>query len=320
MISCRYPDHSVRYEERNSSPTSLSNKEENSSVKYHVTGESDLQLPLVQNFFQESFTNHQKYLITFKSLPGRVVCSLEMGLVTKNNVPIVVEKGFQVDSSTCKNPFHLTYYSKKNTLVIGSYGLRGGMPPPLGTLTEVQIQSIKDLLGQSDMQIAEIFRQRMPQGTYTCVNVVSLDYHFADTVGDKPSKVISLTVNNKEYISCIFYYFIMGFLIPDMDQFPPIEKDSLEKQLLQALCRAHGNIIEIEQAYSQCTRIDWAIANDVTLTEIILKKSNAVLAVYKTGKVLGSLIPAILRVVLEGVAMSRRMQQPQGNQGDGGMV
>lgn len=89
---------------------------------------SEISNEVFEKIENTQFLNHQKYSIAFDRLPnGKVVCILEKENWTLKNIDVMVLTDFIFTENGLKNPFSMTYDEKSKNLVIGKYGLAGGM-------------------------------------------------------------------------------------------------------------------------------------------------------------------------------------------------
>ena len=72
------------------------------------------------------FRNHQNYTITFKKMNHEVVCDMEKDGHIKSNISLVATSSTSTEQRL-NSPFSITYYPDPNILVLGSYGLQGGL-------------------------------------------------------------------------------------------------------------------------------------------------------------------------------------------------
>jgi hypothetical protein len=82
---------------------------------------------LLEFLVDKPFMNHQKYEICLHNkVKNSLRCTVKMGILSKTEINVVFSVGYVFNTGIINNPYLSTYYSKKNILVIGPYGLIGG--------------------------------------------------------------------------------------------------------------------------------------------------------------------------------------------------
>jgi hypothetical protein len=222
---------------------------------------------------------------------GVLLCDVKDHGVFHPDIPLIVSSCIPSAMQSTKNPFSYTFIPSQNAVVFANYGLNGGM-------IAGNQQELTQLLTNNDSALAKIIAQRLPKGTYTCVNVVSMDYNFSGMASSKPSRVISLSVTRSEVFGSFFHAVFAGLGIISADQFKGFNEDTLKKQLLEQITNVQGQVDEIEKSYKQCTEVNLYLAQDMTGCEIKIFKNNFILGTYKVSEVIKVLGPVIFALIV----------------------
>ena len=142
---------------------------------------------------------------------------------------------------------------------------------------------LANVLNNSDLRLAQVVSERMPKGTYTSVNVKTLNYTFSGLqLQGVPTRVISLAVSKSQQCSAFFYAFFSGLgLINNQKLAESTDKDRLTGQILNHICETPGDNEQIKLAFVKCTDIDLYIASNLSAIEMKMRESSVVLNTFR---------------------------------------
>jgi hypothetical protein len=164
---------------------------------------------------------------------------------------------------------------------------------------------LENILRTTDLELCDLICDRVPEGTYTSVNVVTTDYKFSGlyTSGIQ-TRVISLSVTKCQKFSAFFLAFFSGVGLIDSQKLGKhTDKSELQAQLLSHICETSSDRDEIEAAFAKCTEIDLFIASDLSAIEMKLRRSSAVIGSYNVGKGAKAAWPVIKAVAKVAVVV-----------------
>lgn len=272
----------------------------NSEIKKNVGIHDDS----LQQIVEIPFKNHQQYEIVIRNLNGRLVCDCKKQGVEYKNITLFVTEGLKLTKENLQNPFSLTFDCASKAMLYGKYGLQGGMMKYAVTADD-KIE-LTEIMKKSDVEFANLIKQRLPDRTYTSVTVTSLNFDFSGFTRPTPTRIISLDVSGSECAKGFFYAILAGIGIAGTpDEFKALNKSNLTKELIKHLCNTPEEQTQISNAYTQCTQIHLFISQDLNHLEIRFKNSNTIYYTYRISAGLASTTGLVLAGV--GIAFQAWM-------------
>lgn len=252
--------------------------------------------------------NHQKYEISFgRDRDGRLVCDLNRDCCQQKRVPVFTQPDFVLTASKLANPYALTFYPSSHALVVGDYGLRGGMFR--ARPSETQVKDLACVLKQSDIEIAETLRERLPPKICTHLNVRAIDYNFSGQ--GEPIEAYLISLNNSRWarirqsVKALF----KGFIELDPQHYSAINPEELHKELVGYLSNKPSTCQEIAKESAQGARVELYV--DACLKEgIVLKVHNG--GLLRTIYRISNMTSEVIRMALPWLIMMRLFSSDQG--------
>lgn len=174
--------------------------------------------------------------------------------------------------------------------------------PVPGPKNQEYRSELSKVLQNSNVQLEKIVQGRLPQGSYTTVNVKTLArYTFS---GLEPlgleTRLITLSVSKVHTCASFLLALFNGFGIVHGDTYDQsTDVPKLQEQLLQRICNNDvDRVDEIQKAYRRCTDIDLYIASDLSNIEIQIRESDVVLTAFKVGQALKMVLPVLLPILM----------------------
>lgn len=142
------------------------------------------------------------------------------------------------------------------------------------------------IIEKSDVELATHLTERLPQRTYTNVQVTSLKYNFSGFARPPvPTRIVSLTVSDSEKLCGLFCAFLAAFGLSGskaMDDYDSvIGQVPLAKEIIENLCNTAKEGAQIRRAFKQCTEIHLFISQDLNNLDIRFMSSDAIHYTYK---------------------------------------
>jgi hypothetical protein len=158
------------------------------------------------------------------------------------------------------------------------------------------------LMKISDVDLANVVRERLPSKCYTGVYVKTMSYNFAG-ISKTEARFINLAVTKMEYCSSFLYAVFAGIGLLDSKGLDSnVDKDKLKNSLLDHICTSKGDAEELQKAYLQCTDIDLCIATDLSAIEMKIRQNNSIVMAYKISQVAVKVIPILVPIIIGSIS------------------